>query len=49
MRVRIKSTSYEFKYTSYEFEFASSRIIENPMKTQVNSPKIISSKLFGNS
>ena len=56
VRVRIKSTSYEFESTSYEFESTSyefestsSRIIKNSMKTQVNSSKIISSKLLGNS
>ena len=54
-----ESTSYELKSTSYElkppiFEVESTRIIKS-MKTQVNSlksssfPKMISSKLFGNS
>ena len=49
VRARIKSTSYKFESMSYQFESTSSRIIKNSMKTQVNTPKIISSKLFGNS
>ena len=41
--------SHEFESTSYEFESTISRIMKNSMKAQVNSPKIISSQLFGNS
>ena len=46
VQVQIKSTSCEFQSTSYEFQSTSSRIIKNSLKTQVNSPKIINSKLF---